>query len=149
MKKVYLPRFLILAALLAIASMIVVGCTPEQQSTQPTQTTISPQDAQQIAYDATMYGFPLVIMDITRQVFTAVPVPMDNGAPVNQFGNKKVIPDATFTTVVRPNADTLYSAAWVDTSEEPFILYRGTLLHDAYNELLDGCFRIAGLTHYR
>jgi hypothetical protein len=128
MKKVYLSRFLLITALLSITSLIVVSCTPGEQPTQPTQPTepaqqtVSAQDAQQIAYDATMYGFPLVIMDITRQVFTAVPVPMDNGAPVNQFGNKKTIPDATFTTVVRPNADTLYSAAWVDTSEEPFIL---------------------------
>jgi hypothetical protein len=125
MKKVYLYRFLLFTALLVIASLIAVGCAPEQQSTQPSQPTpqtISPQDAQQISYDATIYGFPLVIMDLTRQVFTAVPSPMENGAPVNQFGNKKEFPDATFTTVVRPNADTLYSAAWVDTAEEPFIL---------------------------
>jgi len=119
MKKVYLHKFMILIALLITASLIISGCTPGQQSTQQT---ISPQDAHQIAYDATVYGFPLVIMDLTRQVFTAVPEPMENGAPVNQFGNKKAFPDATFTAVVRPNADTLYSAAWVDTAEEPFIL---------------------------
>jgi len=82
---------------------------------------INPQEAQQIAYDATVYGFPLVIMDLTRQVFTAVPKPMENGAPINQFGNKKVFPDATFIQVTRPNADTLYSSAWVDTAKEPVI----------------------------
>jgi len=86
------------------------------------QQTASPEDAQQISYDATIYGFPLVIMDLTRQAFTAVPSPTENGAPVDQFSNKRAFPDATFTTVVRPNADTLYSTAWIDTAKEPVIL---------------------------
>jgi hypothetical protein len=119
MKNVHLHRFLILIVLLATVSTVSAGCTPEEK---PVQQAIDPQEAQQIAYDATIYGFPLVIMDLTRQVFTAVPEPMENGAPVGQFSNKKAFPDATFVTVVRPNADTLYSTAWVDTAEEPFIL---------------------------
>jgi len=98
---------------------IVAGCSSIDKSLQQT---INPQDAQQIAYDATIYGFPLVIMDLTRQAFTAVAEPTENGAPVNQFSNKKAFPDATFTTVVRPNADTLYSTAWIDTAKEPVIL---------------------------
>jgi hypothetical protein len=118
MKNIFLYRFLTLVVLLGMVSALAVGCAPREDSVQQT---VSPQEAQQIAYDATVYGFPLVIMDLTRQVFTAVPEPMENGAPVNQFGNKKVFPDATFIQVTRPNADTLYSAAWVDTAEEPFI----------------------------
>jgi len=61
-------------------------------------------------------------MDFTRQVLTAVHAPNNNGAPVNQFGNKRVFPNATFTNVVNPNADTLYSSAWIDTQNEPIIL---------------------------
>jgi hypothetical protein len=118
MKNIFLYRFLTLVVLLGMVSALAVGCAPGEKSIQQT---VSPQEAQQIAYDATVYGFPLVIMDLTRQVFTAVPEPMENGAPVNQFGNKKVFPDATFIQVTRPNVDTLYSAAWVDTAEEPFI----------------------------
>ena len=119
MKKVHLHKFLILAVLLATVSTVSAGCTPEEK---PAQQAISPQEAQQIAYDATVYGFPLVIMDLTRQAFTAVSTPTENGAPVDQFSNKRAFPDATFVTVVRPNADTLYSTAWVDTVEEPFVL---------------------------
>jgi hypothetical protein len=119
MKNVHLHRFLILTVLLIIASLAAAGCTPAEELVQQP---ISQKEAQQIAYDGTVYGFPLVIMDLTRQVFTAVPEPCPDGAPVNQFGNKKTFPDATFVTVVRPNADTLYSAAWVDTAKEPFIL---------------------------
>jgi len=119
MKNVHLHKFLILTVLLIMVSTVTVGCTTQEDSVQQT---ISPQEAQQISYDATVYGFPLVIMELTRQVFTAVPAPNPNGAPVNQFGNKKTFPDATFVNVVNPNADTLYSSAWIDTAKEPIIL---------------------------
>jgi len=119
MKELRLHKSLIFIALLIIVSTLTAGCAPGKESVQQT---VSPQEAQQIADNATVYGFPLVIMDLTRQVFTAVPEPNENGAPVNQFGNKKTFPDATFTDVVRPNADTLYSTAWVDTAKEPVIL---------------------------
>jgi len=122
MKNVYMHKFMVLIALIILVSSIAAGCAPGEQSSQPTQQAIDPKEAQQIAYDATVYGFPLVIMDLTRQAFTAVPAPTENGAPVGQFSNKRAFPDATFTTVVRPNADTLYSTAWIDTAKEPVIL---------------------------
>ncbi|MGD0353567.1 MAG: DUF1254 domain-containing protein [Dehalococcoidia bacterium] len=119
MKNVILHKFLTPMVLLIIVSTVAAGCATQEGTVQQT---IDPQEAQQVAYDATVYGFPLVIMDLTRQVLTAVPAPNANGAPVNQFGNKKTFPDATFTNVVNPNADTLYSSAWVDTAKEPIIL---------------------------
>ena len=119
MKKARLHKFLILAALLVTVSTVAAGCASLEDSVQQT---ISPQEAQQIASDATVYGFPLVIMDLTRQALTVVPTPTAQGSPVNQFGNNKTFPDATFIQVVRPNADTLYSSAWVDTAKEPIIL---------------------------
>ncbi len=119
MKNVILHKFLVLIVLLLTVSTVAAGCTLGEHSAQQT---VNRQEAQQIAYDATIYGFPLVIMDLTRQVLTAVPAPNANGAPVNQFANKKVFPDATFTNVVNPNADTLYSSAWIDTAKEPIII---------------------------
>jgi hypothetical protein len=119
MKNIIPHRFLILIVLLITLGAAAEGCVPRQTSTPQI---VGPQEAQQIAYDGAIYGFPLVIMDLTRQVFTAVPTPTANGAPVNQFGNKRTFPDASFTNVVNPNADTLYSAAWVDTNKEPIIL---------------------------
>jgi len=119
MKNIIMKGFLIIIVLLITVSTIATGCASAPDTAQQQ---VSSQEARQIAYDATVYGFPLVIMDLTRQVFTAVPTPTANGAPVNQFGNKRTFPDATFTNVVNPNADTLYSAAWVDTNKEPVIL---------------------------
>ena len=72
MKNIILHRFLILIILLIIVSTVATGCAFTGGHSQQT---VSPQEAQQIAYDATVYGFPLVIMDLTRQVFTAVPAP--------------------------------------------------------------------------
>lgn len=43
-------------------------------------------------------------------------------ALVNEFANMKEFPSAAFREVVRPNADTLYSSAWVDLSKEPIVL---------------------------
>ena len=43
-------------------------------------------------------------------------------APPNQFVHIRAFPDYTFTDVVSPNADTLYSTAWLDLSGGPMIL---------------------------
>jgi len=119
MKSIISHRFQILIVLLIIAGTVAAGCAPAVDTASQN---VSPPEAQQIASDATVYGFPLVIMELTRQVFTAVPAPNANGAPVNQFGNKRTFPDATFVNVVNPNADTLYSSAWIDTGKEPVVL---------------------------
>jgi hypothetical protein len=85
--------------------------------------TISVEDAAAIAADAYVFGYPLVLMDVTRRVMTSVPAPDDRGrAPRNRFGHIRTFPDATFKDIVSPNADTLYSTAWLDLSTEPLVL---------------------------
>ncbi len=69
-----------------------------------------------ITEEAYIYGFPLVIMDISKDVMTS------SKAPINQFFSLKKFPDPSFKEVVSPNADTLYTEAWVDVSQEPMIL---------------------------
>jgi hypothetical protein len=83
---------------------------------------LSPDQAMNIATEGYIYGFPAVLMDVTRDVMTAVPTPDGHKAPINQFAHYRTFPDATFTDVVSPNADTLYSIAWLDLSREPMIL---------------------------
>jgi hypothetical protein len=74
------------------------------------------------AKDAYVYGYPLVLMDATRSRMTNVPSPSGNDAPVGQFASVRAFPDATFTDVVSPNADTLYSVAWLDLAQGPIVL---------------------------
>ncbi len=58
---------------------------------------------------------------------TIVPCGLEPGmvqgsGPMNMFHHFSAFPDATFTAVVRPNFDTLYSIAWLDLTKGPMIV---------------------------
>ncbi len=67
------------------------------------------------AAQAYIFGYPLVLMDLTRDG-------MAHRAEPNGFMHNRVFPDHTFRQVVRPNNDTLYSIAWLDLAYEPVVL---------------------------
>ena len=79
-------------------------------------------ETKDIAAEAYVYAYPLVLMEMTRRVMTNVARPTERGAPVNQFYHMRSVPDASFTDVVRPNADTLYSSMWFDVETEPLVV---------------------------
>jgi hypothetical protein len=83
---------------------------------------ISPDEARQIAIDAYVYGYPLVTMEMTRRVMTNVAEPAGTRAPMGQLIRMREYPTATFRDVTAPNADTLYTTAWLDLAKEPWIL---------------------------
>ena len=86
---------------------------------------LSNEEIKDLAVDAYLYAYPLVIMEITRQVTTnvgAVAVGGRMNAPMNRFGHATAFPDDRFEAVVRANADTLYSSLWYDVSKEPLIV---------------------------
>src|SRR5215510_5581839 len=85
-------------------------------------TKLSREEALAIGEEAYIFGYPLVLMDVTRTVMTAVPKPQEPLAPMNQFMHMSAFPDPTIADVVSPNADTLYSAAWLDVTQEPIVL---------------------------
>jgi hypothetical protein len=79
---------------------------------------LSAVETRSIAEEAFFYGYPLVLMAVSRDVLTTG----RGKAPVNHFHHLREFPDHTFTDVVSPNADTLYSSAWIDVSREPLVL---------------------------
>ena len=84
---------------------------------------ISKADAQKIGIDAVIYGLPLIVSDLTRQVATNVASPRPNAnAPMNQLGSLYKYPTAADKDVVRLNVDTLYTFGFVDLSKEPMVL---------------------------
>lgn len=85
------------------------------------QQPVSDQEAIAIAQEAYIYGYPLITMEMTRRVMTNTVTPKNNHAPMGQFYNAKTYPDASFRDVTAPNADTLYSTAWLDLSTQPYI----------------------------
>ena len=75
-----------------------------------------------LATDAYIYGYPLVTMDMTRRVTTNVATPQGNRGPMTQFVKARKYPNALFRDVTAPNADTLYTTAWIDVGAEPWVL---------------------------
>ena len=82
-------------------------------------TTLS-DDLRTLSYEAFIYLYPLVTMDITRQ--QTVNRTGIGAGPPNQFNHIRQYPDADFRAVVRPNFDTLYSSAWLDLTHGPVLL---------------------------
>jgi hypothetical protein len=73
------------------------------------------------AVEAYVYGYPLVTMEITRRVITNVAAPAGTKAPMGQLIELREYPNASFRDVTAPNADTLYTAAFVDVGKEPWV----------------------------
>jgi len=82
---------------------------------------VTETEAVEIGTDAYIYGYPLVTMEMTRRVMTNVARPDGKHAPMGQFALMQEYPTAAFRDVTAPNADTLYSVAWLDLSREPYI----------------------------
>lgn len=73
--------------------------------------------------EAYIYGFPLVMMELTKQVAIS-----DNSigighAPINQFDHIQEYPDENYTDVIRASVDILYSTAWLNLSQGPLVLH--------------------------
>ncbi|RMA82637.1 hypothetical protein DFR27_0588 [Umboniibacter marinipuniceus] len=103
----------ILVVLLPLS--VLTACSPPAK-------TLSAQEAQQIAEEAYIFGYPLVTMEMTRRVMTNVPEPDGARAPMGHLLKYRSYPTAEFRDVTAPNADTLYTSAWVDVTNEPWIL---------------------------
>jgi hypothetical protein len=75
-----------------------------------------------IAASAYTFAYPLVLLDVTRR--TDLERRAQAGLPgANHFVNARAFPDEHSRIVIRPNADTLYSTAWLDLSHEPILLH--------------------------
>ncbi|QEX15446.1 hypothetical protein FRZ44_07300 [Hypericibacter terrae] len=75
-----------------------------------------------LATDAYIFGYPLVTMEMTRRVLTNVAAPEGTHAPMGQIIKLREYPDASFKDVTAPNADTLYTTAFFDVGQEPWVL---------------------------
>jgi hypothetical protein len=102
-----LARGMVVAAILACGPLAVVASAVEAKV----------QEAVDIATDAYVYGYSLVTTDVTRVQMSNVAEMGAVTGPVNQFVNVKRYPPADYRGVSAPNADTLYSLAWLDLAE--------------------------------
>ncbi|MBV7484690.1 DUF1254 domain-containing protein [Bordetella sp. BOR01] len=83
---------------------------------------VTAEELQDIAVDAYLYAYPLVLMEATRRASTQVQTSLAGKAPMNQFGHRTVFPDPGVTDVAWPSTDMLYSSLWYDVSRQPLIV---------------------------
>ena len=106
MKKIYL---------IALASLMIVS------SSFASEQKLSAKEATQIAKEAYIYGFPLVLNYKTMHDYA-----VDKKSPDYKGAFNKLVCDARlFTpedkTIVTPNSDTPYCMTWVDMRSEPVV----------------------------
>ena len=75
------------------------------------------KEAVDIATDAYVYGYSLITTEVTRVQMSNVAKLEELRGPMNQFVNVPRYPPADYRGVSAPNADTLYSLAWLDLAE--------------------------------
>ena len=93
------------------------------QASAATSTALPSDQIGDVATNAYIYAYPLIMMELTRRIATNVPDTRQfTKAPINQFAHVPAFPDATYTDIVRANADTLYSLMWFDVSKEPLLV---------------------------
>ena len=74
--------------------------------------------------DAYVYGYSLITTEITRVQMSNVDKVAGIQAPMGEFANVKRYPPADYRGVSAPNADTLYSVAWLDLAEPQVFSHR-------------------------
>lgn len=104
-----------LSAALCLGLLMVTSATPAAEK-------LSAKEAAAIASEAYVYGYPLVTMEISRRVMTNVSKPEGTRAPMGHLVRLRSYPTAEFKDVTAPNADTLYTEAWIDIAKEPWVL---------------------------
>jgi hypothetical protein len=107
--------------ILGLMLALVTACAKEPAPA-PKPAGLSEADAMAIATEAYIYGYPLITMEMTRRVMTNVVKPEGTHGPMGQFVKMREYPTAAFKDITAPNADTLYTVAWVDVSKEPWVL---------------------------
>ena len=98
--------------LMLASTILAMAAVPIAVSAQ-----VAPDEVVAIATDAYVYGYSLVTTDVTRIQMSNRAKAETLGAPLNQFANVPRYPPADYRGVSAPNADTLYSVAWLDLKE--------------------------------
>jgi len=85
---------------------------------------IKEEEAYIYGMESWVYGYPIVLMEVTREVLTAAPAPNSEGtaAPINQLAKMPHYVSPDFKNVVRISLNSLWTTGWVDLEKEPIVL---------------------------
>jgi hypothetical protein len=110
------PRGFLASVMICLAAVLALGNPPASSGA------VSEEEAARLGTEAYIYGYPLVTMELTRRVLVNVAAPDGKLAPMDQFARLRSYPTPADKEVTAPNADTLYTLAWLDLSKEPWVL---------------------------
>ena len=100
-------------ALLSV--FLIVGCSHNKGDEKGQKK--APSSQLTVLMDAYEYGYPLILMDLTREHSLNADNTIGPKVPMNHFSHSTKFPDDKFKAVIRPNVDTLYSQAWLDLTD--------------------------------
>ena len=106
-----------LVCLAVLLAVLLVACNSNKETKTP-----GLEEAVSTAVDAYLYGYPLVTFDVARMQQTNVAVPDAEHAPIGRMIRMRTYPAVDNHCCAAPNADTLYTEAWLDVSKEPSVL---------------------------
>ncbi len=109
-------RFLLQTTAASLAAVALFKTTPTAGAKE------NVFEAVPLGVEAYIYGYPLVTMEMTRRIMTNVEKPEGTRAPMGNFVRMREYPSPEFRDVTAPNADTLYTTAFIDVGAEPYVL---------------------------
>ncbi len=101
----------------SIAGALLLGIAACKQDAPKSVAEVAADEAKSIATDAFVYGYSLITTEVTRVQMSNVDKVGGLQAPMGAFLNVPRYPPADYRAVSAPNADTLYSIAWLDLSQ--------------------------------
>lgn len=91
--------------------------------------------------EAYLYAYPLVLLDLIKDMVTNTEQVTDTKAPLGQLFHAKTLATPKMTSLTRPNVDTVYSQAYIDLGNEPYLLYKPKTDRYCSIQLFDGYSR--------
>ncbi|MGC4001949.1 MAG: DUF1254 domain-containing protein [Pirellulales bacterium] len=104
-----------------VSLCLCLGLAFAPTRTHSAEPALTPEAAREIALESYIYGYSLITTEVTRVQMTNVDKVGVLQAPMGHFVNVKRYPPGDYRGVSAPNADTLYSLAWVDIGTEPIV----------------------------
>ncbi len=100
--------------LLPVMILVMTGCKPEVK--------LTPDEAREIAREAYVYGFPMVVNYKTMYLYALNENSPEYKGPFNLLSCEARLYTPEDKAVVTPNSDTPYCMFWVDIRSEPGVI---------------------------
>jgi len=120
-------KFFQLTLISIITALMISGCTKQQE--------LTPEEAKQIAKEAYIYGYPMVVNYKTMNMYSIDKNSPEYKGEFNHLGCIARVFTHADKAVVTPNSDTPYCMFWGDMRTEPLVLTIPEIEEDRFYEV--------------